>query len=470
MATASATKRSKPRFFINRNFALLWGGQAVSNLGDVVFDTTLMLWVATIIAHNQPWAPLASSGVLLVAAIPTFFFGPIAGVFVDRWDKRRTMIAMDVMRTILVLLLLIASGMIPLPFFPGRRLTTIEQLAAIYIIVFLATICAQFFNPARFALIGDVVAPTQRAHASSLGQITSNMAIVVGPFLAAPLLFVVGVQWALLLNAASFATSFLAISAVRPPVIAGQEGSANQFHFLREMGEGLRFFAQNRVLVTILVSAGIVSFGVGALNTLDIYFVIENLHTSTNLYGLLGTAFGIGSILGAAASALIIKRIGAARTFWLGLIICGALFLIFARQTLFLPALIIFFIIGMPVVAVNTVVGPLLLHVTPRRLVGRVISVFTPAISMLSMLSIVLSGYLASTAMHNFRATFLGLTFTTIDTIFTGMGLLVVIGGIYALVNMRRLHLEEEEKTTQKEVEPLSSTEGVIITGTGQNT
>lgn len=428
-----------------------------------------MLWVATIIAHNQPWAPLASSGVLLVAAVPTFLFGPIAGVFVDRWDKRRTMIAMDIIRAVLALLLLVASGMIPLPFLPGGRLTAIEQLAAIYIIVFLATMCAQFFNPARFALIGDIVEPTQRAHASSLGQITSNTAIVVGPFLAAPLLFVVGVQWALLLNAASFAISFLAISAVRPPVIAEQEGTANQSHFLQEMGEGLRFFAQNRVLITILVSVGIVALGVGALNTLDIYFVIKNLHTTSSLYGLLGTAYGIGSILGAIASALIIKRVGVVRTFWLGLIICGVLFLIFARQTLFLPALIIFFIIGMPVVAVNTVVGPLLLHVTPRQLVGRVISVFTPAISMLSMLSIVLSGYLASTALHNFRATFLGITFTDIDTIFTGMGFLVVIGGVYALINMRGLHLEEEEKTTQKEAEPLPSKEEVIITGTEQN-
>src|SRR5579883_1476853 len=80
-----ATPEKQVPLFINRNFALLWSGQSISNVGDFVFDTTLVLWIATIIAKNQSWAPLAVSGVLVATAVPIFLIGPIAG----RSEERR---------------------------------------------------------------------------------------------------------------------------------------------------------------------------------------------------------------------------------------------------------------------------------------------------------------------------------------------------------------------------------------------
>jgi MFS family permease len=72
----------------------------------MVFTTTLVLWVAVYIAPGQSWAPLAVSGVMIAALLPTLLVGPIAGVFVDRWEKRTTMLRMDAIRAILVALLL----------------------------------------------------------------------------------------------------------------------------------------------------------------------------------------------------------------------------------------------------------------------------------------------------------------------------------------------------------------------------
>src|SRR5437660_6819850 len=115
-STDIAAPEPKPSFFINRNFGLLWIGQAISQLGDMIYFITLSLWIATIIAKDQPWAPAAVSGVLLAWAIPTLTIGPFAGVFVDRWNKRRTMIRMDMIRAILILLLLPLTGLLPLPF------------------------------------------------------------------------------------------------------------------------------------------------------------------------------------------------------------------------------------------------------------------------------------------------------------------------------------------------------------------
>ncbi len=81
-APAPTARASGP--FISRAFALLWAGQSVSNLGDWVFNTTLMLWIALGLGHHQPWAPAAVSGVLIARFVPTLLAGPLAGVFVDR--------------------------------------------------------------------------------------------------------------------------------------------------------------------------------------------------------------------------------------------------------------------------------------------------------------------------------------------------------------------------------------------------
>ena len=121
----------------NRNFLLLLGGQTISNVGDIIFDTSLTLWIATKVASGKPWAPLAVSGVLVAATIPVLVVGPAAGVFVDRWNKRKTMLLSDVMRAILVALLLPVTGV-----------SSVEvQIVAIYTVVLLAGVGAQFFSP-----------------------------------------------------------------------------------------------------------------------------------------------------------------------------------------------------------------------------------------------------------------------------------------------------------------------------------
>ncbi len=183
METTSTTARKTP-ILVNRNFAWLWTGQAISMLGDMVFDTALVLWIATAIAQDQPWAPLAVSGVLIVTSLPMLIIRPFAGVFVDRWDKRQTMLRMDAIRAALIALLVLATGSIALPFIPGGKLPVAWQLGTIYGIVFLASACAQFFNPSRLALTGDVVADPQRGRAFGLDYVTENVAVVVGPPLA----------------------------------------------------------------------------------------------------------------------------------------------------------------------------------------------------------------------------------------------------------------------------------------------
>ncbi len=437
---ATVTRRIS-HFFISRDFALLWGGQAISDIGDFVYDTTLVLWIATRLAHGQPWAPLAVSGLFLARALPTVLVGPLAGVFVDRWDKRQTLLRMDLLRAALILLL------VPLPLMSGHGLAPARQAALIYGVVILATICGQFFTPARRALLGDLVAEPERARASGLQQVTMNLAVIIGPPLATPLFFGLGVEWALIVNAASFVLSFLAVLAIRMPPVAARDDDGGPQAIMREFGAGLRFFRGEHVLMTLLITTVVVTLGGGAIDALNIFFVTRNLHAPTAFYGFLGAAQGVGAIVGAVLAGLFAGRVGVARTFWLSLLLAGVITLAYARMTSFLPAAILLCAIGVPVAALNVALGPLLLHVTPRAFVGRVTAVLVPAVNLALVVSIAAAGFLSSTVLRTLNVTILGVRWGPIDTIFAVSGVLVLAGGLYARANLRAVTLTTNSPT-----------------------
>ncbi|HEU5367177.1 MAG TPA: MFS transporter [Ktedonobacterales bacterium] len=436
ITATDAPSTPKPGLFINRNFALLWTGGAISVFGDVIFDTSLIVWISVFLAAHQSWAPLAVSGVLLATLVPTFAFGPIAGVFVDRWDKRRTMLWMDATRAILIALLLLATNILPLPFLPGGRLPLAGQLAAIYTVVFLASLCAQLFSPARLALIGDIVAAPQQARASSMSQMTQSLAFLIAPPLAPILLLAVGPQIALLINALSFACSFATLLAVRAPRAATSRDAGERPNFLREFAAGLKFSVQNRVILTLLITTSVIMLGASALNALDIFFVRDNLHAPLNLYGFLETAQGVGAILGAVLTSMLAKKIGLARLLIVSLFLLGLCLLVYSRLSSLVPALIVIFSGGIVVAAANILAGPLLLRVTPRAYIGRVVATITPTSAVMQVLGTVFAGFLASNVLLGFHGQALGLTFGPIDTIFTGGALLALVGAIYALVRL----------------------------------
>jgi len=97
----------------------------------------------------------------------------------------------------------------------------------------------------------------------------------------------------------------------------------------------------------------------------------------------------------------------------------------------------VLFVAGIPQATLNIAIGPLVLRVTPRELLGRVMAVLNPMITGASLASIAIAGYLASTALHGFHARVAGLELGPLDTIFGVAGLLVVVGALYAAIALR---------------------------------
>jgi Na+/melibiose symporter-like transporter len=279
--------------------------------------------------------------------------------------------------------------------------------------------------------------------------------MLIGPPLAAPLLIAFGAGTALLVNAASFGASLLTVRAIRARAPRrGAVAPGQAADILRDLTVGWAFFRRSRVLVTVAVSAVIVMLGAGSLNALDVFFVSENLGAPAEFYGFLGAAQGAGMVVGAAGTVVLAQRIGLVRMLWGSLMALGALTLIYARLTSFVPAVAVIFALGLVIPAINVAIGPIILQVTPRELVGRVSATLNPLINAGAILGVLLGGFLYGTALRGFHAEALGLRFGPLDTIFTGAGVLCLLGGVYAMVNLTGEVLGAGSQPPQRESRP----------------
>jgi MFS family permease len=436
----------KPGLLINRDFALLWSGQTVSVIGDLMFATTLIIWIATGLAAHQSWSPIAVSGVLIAASAPTLLIGVFAGVFVDHAQKRPLMLWMDGLRAVIVAALVVASGAFPLPFLAEGRLPLFWTLGLIYGVVALVNIADQFFSPSTMALIQDIVPVEQQARAMGLSQAAISIALIIGPSLAAPLYAAFGPEWALLIDGASFAISFLTIFAIRTPHHAlhaqaadGQAPGAQapRPSFWAELLAGMRFYFSNRVLVTLLIGVVVAVSGASALNTLDVFYATQNLHATTAMYGFIGGVFGAGAILGSIVFGLIAQRIGLARTLWATLAIFGVLVVALSRVTAYEVALGLFLVAGALNAGLNVAAGPIMLRETPNEMMGRMMSIFRPTLNLSILVATALIGYLAGVTLRDFHAVVLGQSFAAVDTIWLAGGVLMTFSGLVLMIGLR---------------------------------
>lgn len=407
----------------------IWFSQLVSVFGDFVFDTTVVLWVATVIAHGRTWAPIAVGGVVAAQAVPVILIAPIAGVFVDRWRPASVMIRADLIRAALVALLL------AIPFL-GSNWPVAVQLTLVYAVVGVGSAAAQFFNPARFRLIGEIVAEDDQPRAFGAFTATSSGAAVLGPPLAAPLLFGLGVYWALVVNVVSFLVSFLAIRSARIPAVAGPR-PAEPAGWRTEFVEGLTFFVRSRQIRTLAITICVFMFGASAINVLDVFFVTENLHVDASWLGTLMGALGIGGLLGALVTGRIATLLGHTRVFSLGVFAAGLAILVYSRMTSLPAAIVVMTLVGLAEAAVETILGPLVLQATPSHLIGRIGAVVNPLIFLASIVATGIVSLLASTTLRGFHATVAGINVGRIDVVFAGAAVLIMLAGGYAASRIR---------------------------------
>jgi MFS family permease len=418
LSEASTTGQPSAGLWSIRAWRYAFPAALVSRLGDIVFDITVVLWISTEIARGQSWAPVAVAGVLIAAAVPVLVVGPLAGVYVDRHDRHRILVVANLVQAAAIgslLLMLAAAG----------ALSTAAELTWLFGAVAVASAAGQFFTQARMVMIRVTVPDHLRTTAFSVQGSANYALFIVGPPLAAPLLFTAGVGWALAINAASFLVSSVLLALVRwdsapSPTVAEES-------FWTSMRDGVRAITGNPLLLAITASITVLTFGTGAINVLEVFFVTEVLHRPASLLGLLNPMFAIGTIAGMLAAPRLDRRYGPARIFLWGVLVCGLFLIAYALTTRLAAAMVLYLLIALPLGVVNTVVMPLFMRTVPPEVMGRATTVLQVFPTVADLLAMGLTGWLVSTVLSPLDVHALGATFGPINTVFVFAGALFVI-------------------------------------------
>lgn len=425
--------RAFPRLalLINRNYTLLWLGGTISLIGDVLFTMMLILWVGTLL-QNQSAAPLAVSGVVLAASLPALLIGPFAGVFVDRWPKQRTMRIMDALRAVLVCALLPISGPLPLPL--GLKLTII------YLVVAAVSGLSQFFTPATKAILKEVVPQEQLTRASALTVGAGVFSWAIGSACAGICYVSLGAGWAIALNAASFACSWVLVGRMR--VSAAERHASAQPTSLRrvltELREGLRFIQGRLQLRTILLTESLYSFGWGIVSVLAFFYITQNIHVPMSLFGLFSAVPAIGGILGTLLVDRAAGKFGATSVYARALLFAGVMVVVSTVPNQAIIDLVGFTLIGIATMQAEVLVGPLVLLATPEQMVGRVFSTLGTVTTLSSFLATFLSGYVSSTLLQGVIVHLPTGELNAINLLHIGAGVLIFVGGLHASRQFRK--------------------------------
>jgi len=194
--TAVASGPTSPfAVFRNRNFSLLWTGQLVSTVGD-----SLTSLAASILVFRMTDSALSVGLMLMATAAPSLLVGLVAGVFVDRFDRKRIMIVADLIRAMLVLLIPV---LVPI------------NIVWLYVIVILTSAVGQFFNPAHSSVLPEVASDEELAAANSFIAISSFGSTAVGFAASGLIASQFPIEWAFYLDGMTFLASALCIFFMR---------------------------------------------------------------------------------------------------------------------------------------------------------------------------------------------------------------------------------------------------------------
>ncbi len=274
--TAQVERAKKVSIWRNRDYLLLWSGQAVSTIGSGVSELAFPLLVLAV-THSPAQAGIVAA----LRSLPVGLFSLPAGVLVDRWDRKRVMLFCELGR-----FLSVAS--IPLAFVLGRL--SIYQLG---INAFLEGILAMLFGLAYTASLGQVVAREQLSSALAQEEFMEGTTALCGPSLSG-LLFTLSQMFPFIADAISYAVSIISLLLIRAPFQG--ERSSERPHLLAEIREGLAWMWQQpfvRTMMLFTVPGAFILSG----NILAILVLAQQRGASPVVIGVIFAFGGIGSIV-----------------------------------------------------------------------------------------------------------------------------------------------------------------------------
>lgn len=285
-----------------RDFALLWAGQTVSEVGSQVTLLALPM-VAAITLHASvlevALLQAASSLAFLVIALQ-------AGAWLDRRRKRPVMIWADWLRAVTL-------GTVPVAY--AFDALTMWQLYAVAVVSGVLTV---FFDVAYQSFLPVLVRKDQLVEANSKLTATAEVARLLGPALGGGLVTAVGAPLAVVLDTGSFVVSAVATAGVHddePQPDARPVGT----RLRDEIAEGLGFVLRHPILKRVVGCTGTSNFFSNVYGAVEIVFILRHLHATPAVTGAVFTVGAVGGIVGALVASPLARWLGSARIVWLSL-------------------------------------------------------------------------------------------------------------------------------------------------------
>jgi len=395
----------------NRRFRKLWLSGFISGVGDWLVIGLLIPLVTTLSGGSS----FAVAGIMIAKIIPSLLFSSFIGVLVDRFDRRRLMIACDLIRALLTLFLLFT-----------------DSIALILLTVLLMETASLFFTPARNALIPRLVAEEEVTVANGLSYATQQASMLIGltmsgailaafeaavravlasdfPFvdvLAGPLTpALLGPRAGVVLNSLTFIVSALLPTSIRLDVRREREAGRLDLSLLgRDARDSFRFLGEHRELRGLLITIGLAILGGGSIVTVGLVYVQQNLSGGVPileefavLHSLIAapqTFVLVFLALGMALGAVIVPRL--ARRLPLQLLFLGAVgtfgasMLVFSLVGVYWGAAVFGAVAGFCIACLTVAGNTYVVRTVPDEIRGRVFTAMESVIRVSLLLSMVI--------------------------------------------------------------------------------
>jgi MFS family permease len=349
------------RAFSYRDFRIMWMGACLSTIGTFV-QQFAQSWLVYDLTKDPFYLGLD----LFLGQLPIMLFSLVGGVFADRWDRRKMLLASQYIQ--------MTSAFILAALFATHSLR--GHVWPILVLSFVVGIGQSFGGPAYSALLPTLVDPKDLTNAISMNSIQFNLARLIGPTLGGLAYTAFGATWCFALNGVSFIAVILSLFAIRAKFIAPK----TQNSVLTSMKEGIIFIRDREGLTPLVLIAFCTTlFGFSLTGFLPV-IVRTIFHGGPKTYELLLVCSGAGSIVGALIVAAMERLKGQARLALLGLIALGLTTAGFAFSHWLPLSCLLIFLTGMAIMASFSLLLSVVQLAADDSMRGRVMSVYNLAI------------------------------------------------------------------------------------------
>ena len=353
-ATTAAAKVSTTAVFRNRDFVLMWMAQLVSTAGSALTDLAAGIYV-----YDQTGSAFLVGVTLMATAVPSLIVGLIAGVYVDRYDRRRVMVASNLAQAVVVALI---------PFLLGINVTLL------FVAILVNAGVKQFFDPAYEALIPEIASDEELTAANSFLQIASFGSTAIG-FAGAGLLAAIDIRLAFWIDSLTFIFSAGCIWLMRIRVtMEVSEEPTSVSLVVANLKVGVRTITGTPMLRSLFLLGAPVYFSLGLWNVLLLPMAIKVLGGNAFQYGVQEGMTSVGFVLGSLFMAKYASRLPMGTWMFFGSMGMGVAGILYGLAPTIYVAIVWVMVSGFFNSPTAVARQTLLQRNTPRELRGRVFS------------------------------------------------------------------------------------------------